>query len=291
VGGPYEVLTLKLVLDKYTSTLGYTVSHINDTDIDANSSTFTSNDVLIFGHVEYMTQAEYNHLKTWISTSGGTAIFMDGNVMFAVVDYDSTATPIQNRLVDGHSLRWHPSSQLLSNRAAEKGWDTPQWLQWWEHWSTDGENEDGTPASDAGDKENYWNFKYYVDIGTGIATDPNSDPPEDFIPIATSALCLYRCPWWKVSAHEEDYIVNPSDPNVNIIYDYGGSPRTVAANPQRTVAAWFQNKGHGRIIHMGNYTDVNIGTSYGNNRPMKSFYHWYMKKIAKPYFVTKPVTP
>ena len=276
------------VLQKYQSTLNYTVAGIDDRDLHNNSTAFTSKDVLLFGHNEYVTQTEYDNLKNWINVSGGTAIFMDGNVMFTKVIYDPTATPEKLQNIDGHSLRYHPATQTLSNRATD--FPSQTGAQVYEHWTQYGKEEDGSTPSDAGDKENYWNFNYDVDPGVGLAADPDN-PDELETPNLTSAILLYRCPWWMATPHEDDYIINPSSPSIHTIFDYGGIRKAVAANPDRTVLCWYQDKNKGRIIHMGNYVDNYIDANNGANRPIKSFYHWWMKKIAKPYFLPKPVNP
>jgi hypothetical protein len=57
-------------------------------------------DILILGHVEYLTQQEYNNFKKFVE-NGGTIILFDANTFYTEVDYD----PINNKisLVKGHS--------------------------------------------------------------------------------------------------------------------------------------------------------------------------------------------
>jgi len=284
---PYEICSIKTVLDKYTTALNYDVTMIDDRTIHNNA--ISGYDVLVFGHNEYVSQPEYNNLKTWINTSGGTCVFMDGNVLFVKIAYDSTTTPITVAAVDGHGFRWHPSTKQYTNRQL----DFPGQgigLHFWEHWTADGRDEDGTTPSDAGDKENYWNFIFKIDPQTGLSQDP--DQGIEAQSTATSVTTLYRNPWFPIGTHEDDYIVNPSNPSIVTISDYGGSKKTVATNPQRDIRCWYQLQGHGRIIHMGTYWDQHLDTSHGSTtKPLKAAYHWFARKIMKPYFVAKPVTP
>ena len=57
-------------------------------------------DILILGHLEYVTQQEYNNFKKFVE-NGGTIILFDANTFYTEVDYDPTNNKIT--LVKGHT--------------------------------------------------------------------------------------------------------------------------------------------------------------------------------------------
>ena len=66
---------------------------IKDQDIqngyifDADAENKNAYDLLVFFHEEYITQKMYNDVKNFVS-NGGTVLFLDGNNMYAEVNYD-----------------------------------------------------------------------------------------------------------------------------------------------------------------------------------------------------------
>lgn len=101
---------------------------LTDADADYGSIFFNNGtnryDVIILGHQEYVTQREYDNLKRFVS-SGGTMIFMDGNVFYAQVKYDRNTHTIT--LVKGHGWAFNGKSAWRSVRERWKN-ETSQWV-------------------------------------------------------------------------------------------------------------------------------------------------------------------
>jgi hypothetical protein len=57
-------------------------------------------DILILGHLEYVTQQEYNNLKKFVE-NGGTIILFDANTFYTEVDFDPNNNKIS--LIKGHT--------------------------------------------------------------------------------------------------------------------------------------------------------------------------------------------
>jgi len=89
---------------------GANVTVIKDQDIQHgyifNKYTKNNNayDLLIFFHEEYITEKMYQNVKNFVR-NGGTALFMDGNNMYAEVNYDRFNNTIT--LVEGHGWKFN----------------------------------------------------------------------------------------------------------------------------------------------------------------------------------------
>jgi hypothetical protein len=106
------------------------VSVLTDIDVD-RGSIFMDNknrtnkyDILILGHQEYVTQREYNNLKTFVA-NGGTLILLDGNVFYAQVGYDSPTHTVT--LIKGHGWSFNGKSAWKSIGERWKD-ETSQWV-------------------------------------------------------------------------------------------------------------------------------------------------------------------
>ena len=106
------------------------LSVITDVDVD-RGSIFTNNlnttnryNILILGHQEYVTQQEYNNLRTFVA-NGGTMLLLDGNVFYAQVGYDKPTQTIT--LIKGHGWAYNGRSAWKS---ADERWlnETSQWV-------------------------------------------------------------------------------------------------------------------------------------------------------------------
>ena len=81
-------------------------------------------DVLILGHLEYVTQEEYNNLKRFVA-NGGILILTYSNTFYAEVSYDRNSESIA--LVKGHGWAfngksaWHNIKERWEN-------ETSQWV-------------------------------------------------------------------------------------------------------------------------------------------------------------------
>ena len=105
------------------------ITLITDEDAHDASSFFLDNgtnkyDLVIVGHNEYVTQQEYNNLKSFVA-KGGTLIFLDGNVFYAEVKYNKENQTIT--LVKGHGWEFDGTS---ANRSVIERWakETTKWV-------------------------------------------------------------------------------------------------------------------------------------------------------------------
>jgi hypothetical protein len=107
------------------------ISILTDIDVDGGRAVFMNNknttnryDILVLGHQEYVTQQEYNNLRTFVA-NGGTMILLDGNVFYAQVGYDKTTQTIT--LIKGHGWAFNGKSAWKSVR---ERWnvETSQWV-------------------------------------------------------------------------------------------------------------------------------------------------------------------
>jgi hypothetical protein len=81
-------------------------------------------DVIILGHQEYVTQREYDNLRTFVE-NGGKMIILDGNVFYAEVSYNASSNTIQ--LVKGHGWEFNSKSAW---KGVEERWqnETREWV-------------------------------------------------------------------------------------------------------------------------------------------------------------------
>ena len=81
-------------------------------------------DILLLFHNEYVTQAEYDNLKHFVS-NGGTIVFIDSNVFYAEVLYDKNNDTIT--LVKGHDWEFDGKA---ARRSVEERWynETREWV-------------------------------------------------------------------------------------------------------------------------------------------------------------------
>ena len=105
------------------------ITLITDEDAHDASSLFLDNgtnkyDLIIVGHNEYVTQQEYNNLKSFVA-KGGTLILLDGNVFYAEVKYNKENQTIT--LVKGHGWEFDGTS---ANRSVTERWakETTKWV-------------------------------------------------------------------------------------------------------------------------------------------------------------------
>src|SRR5205823_2463073 len=107
------------------------ISILSDIDVDAGHAIFASNknttnryDILILGHQEYVTQQEYDNLRTFVA-NGGTIILLDGNVFYAQVGYDRLTETVT--LIKGHGWAFNGKSAWKS---VGERWndETSQWV-------------------------------------------------------------------------------------------------------------------------------------------------------------------
>ncbi|KAA2283426.1 N,N-dimethylformamidase beta subunit family domain-containing protein [Candidatus Nitrosocosmicus agrestis] len=102
--------------------------NITDGDVDQgkifNPDGTNAYDILFLFHNEYVTQAEYDNLKKFV-TNGGTIVFGDGNVLYAEVEYHENNNTIS--LVRGHNWNFD------QNRTAWKG-PAERWLDETREW-------------------------------------------------------------------------------------------------------------------------------------------------------------
>jgi glucose/arabinose dehydrogenase len=81
-------------------------------------------DVIFLLHNEYVTQAEYDNLKRYVS-NGGTVVFIDSNVFYAEVLYDKNKDTIT--LVRGHD--WEFDGKIATRSIPERWYnETRQWV-------------------------------------------------------------------------------------------------------------------------------------------------------------------
>jgi hypothetical protein len=103
------------------------VAVITDLDLDLYDGNILLDrkyDAVILGHQEYVTQKEYDILKEYVS-EGGTLIVLNGNVLYAEVDYDPDANTLQ--LVKGHDWEFDGS---VAKRSIKERWaeETSAWM-------------------------------------------------------------------------------------------------------------------------------------------------------------------
>jgi plastocyanin len=117
----------QFLLNHLSALTNMTVYDISDEDVDAGyifepdgSNAF---DVLFLLHNEYVTDKEYNNFKRFVS-NGGTIVFLDGNVLYAEVQYDNDMHTVT--LVKGHDWDFDGKAALKSDHEAyfddKKGW-------------------------------------------------------------------------------------------------------------------------------------------------------------------------
>jgi hypothetical protein len=89
--------------------------------VDTSSNIY---DVIILGHQEYVTQKEYDNLKTFVS-NGGTMILLDSNIFYAQVRLDRNTDTIT--LAKGHGWAFNGESawKSVSERWAK---ETSHWV-------------------------------------------------------------------------------------------------------------------------------------------------------------------
>jgi hypothetical protein len=106
------------------------VTVLTDIDVDGgaifndNKNATNRYDTLILGHQEYVTQQEYDNLKTFVA-NGGTLILLDGNLFNAQVGYDRATQTIT--LIKGHEWAFNGKSAWKSVAERWKN-ETAQWL-------------------------------------------------------------------------------------------------------------------------------------------------------------------
>jgi hypothetical protein len=107
------------------------ISVLTDIDVDAGHPIFTNDknttnryDILILGHQEYVTQQEYDNLRTFVA-NGGTIVLLDGNVFYAQVGYDRPTETVT--LIKGHGWAFNGKSAWKSVGERWSG-ETSRWV-------------------------------------------------------------------------------------------------------------------------------------------------------------------
>ncbi|HEX2614546.1 MAG TPA: DUF4350 domain-containing protein, partial [Nitrososphaera sp.] len=105
-----------------SSANGYNVTILGDADVHeglifSSSSMKADNvyDILVIFHNEYVTQEEYQNVKTFVA-NGGTLFVMDGNVFYAEVKYDKDTSTVA--LVKGHG--WAFDGEFAQRSISER---------------------------------------------------------------------------------------------------------------------------------------------------------------------------
>ncbi len=83
------------------------------TDIEVHLNRIQQYDKIILLHSEYVTQQYYDNLREWVS-NGGTMILVDGNALYAEVEYGQTATKAMIRLSKGHGWEFNGTLAVQS---------------------------------------------------------------------------------------------------------------------------------------------------------------------------------
>lgn len=119
-------------LTKHLANSKYNVTILSDADVhdglifslDGHATNVNAYDVMILFHSEYVTQEEYQNIKTFVA-NGGTLFVMDGNVLYAEVKYDRIAGTIA--LVKGHGWTFDGKS---ARRSIGERWanETTEWM-------------------------------------------------------------------------------------------------------------------------------------------------------------------
>ena len=107
----------------------YNVTILTDSDVHqglifSKGNSTNAYDVLVLFHSEYVTQEEYQNIKTFVA-NGGTLFVMDGNVFYAEVRYDNNTKTIT--LVKGHGWEFDGKS---AQRSIGERWanETTEWM-------------------------------------------------------------------------------------------------------------------------------------------------------------------
>ncbi len=97
-------------------------TNLTDADVDQgkifNADGTNAYDVLFLFHNEYVTQAEYDNFKKFV-TNGGTIVFGDANVLYAEVAYNKNNNTIS--LVSGHNWNFDQNSYCLERSCRKMG--------------------------------------------------------------------------------------------------------------------------------------------------------------------------
>lgn len=108
---------------------GINPTNLTDADVDQgkifNADGTNAYDILFLFHNEYVTQAEYDNLKKFV-TNGGTIVFGDGNVLYAEVAYNQDNNTIS--LVSGHN--WNFDQKNTAWKGPAERWldETREWV-------------------------------------------------------------------------------------------------------------------------------------------------------------------
>ena len=104
-------------------------TNLTDADVDQgkifNADGTNAYDVLFLFHNEYVTQAEYDNFKKFV-TNGGTIVFGDANVLYAEVAYNKNNNTIS--LVSGHNWNFDQNSPAWKGPAERWLDETREWV-------------------------------------------------------------------------------------------------------------------------------------------------------------------
>ncbi|MCL4437388.1 MAG: DUF4350 domain-containing protein [Thaumarchaeota archaeon] len=177
---------------------------------------------LVIGHSEYVTSNEYNQLREFVS-SGGTLVFLDGNALYAEVDYYVDAQGTKRvRLRKGHG--W----EVLDDGRAVKSVNS-RWR-----------------------KENLeWIGSDYFGGSYNIA--PGGAKPEKSHPIGAALAHNFGDKVFGsyYTRREDTVITNPE--KVEIIARFNGHVYDEA--PGGIFASYTKRYGKGRVFHFGGFGD------------------------------------
>ena len=106
----------------------------SNSDNDSNSSSSSNGgfDILILGHNEYVTQQEYDNLKSFVA-NGGILICLDGNVFYCEVKYNKEAQTVtlvrgHRWVFDGQKAYWYKPGEYFDDSGERWEEETSKWL-------------------------------------------------------------------------------------------------------------------------------------------------------------------
>ncbi len=209
------------------------ISPIVITDVDVHNGHLFENDEIkypkvVIVHSEYVTNNEYNQLKKFVS-NGGDLIFLDGNALYAEVDYYTDLNGTQKvRLKKGHA--W----EVTGNKAiksVDSRWrnENIEWI--------------------GGD---YFGSPYRVLSNGAVPDKTHPIGSALFKKFGERVFTNYMCGF-----HENHIVTDPS--KVKMIAKFNAIiPREF---PNAVIAAYAKDFGKGRVFHFGIFGGSEIFTN------------------------------
>ena len=105
---------------------------IHDGQAISNSGSSDGFDILILGHNEYVTQQEYDNLKSFVA-NGGILICLDGNVFYCEVKYNKDAQTVtlvrgHHWVFDGQKAYWYKPEAYFEDSGERWQEESSEWL-------------------------------------------------------------------------------------------------------------------------------------------------------------------